>query len=68
LQGDGISNRNLASKLIENRQIVDDDFLHALRIYRDRDSKAVRLQASVLRGEMKRFVDCEETNLESRLY
>ena len=44
------------------RQIVDDDFLHALRIYRDRDSKAVRLQASVLRGEMKRFVDCQEAD------
>lgn len=35
-------------------QIVDDDFLHALRIYRDRNSRAVRLQASVLHGEMKR--------------
>ncbi len=38
------------------RQIEDDDFLHALRVYRDPDSKAVRLQASVLTGEMKKFV------------
>lgn len=37
-------------------QIIDDNFLHALRVYRDRDTKAVRLQASVHRGEMKRSV------------
>lgn len=49
--------------LIRPRQIVDDDFLHALRIYRDRNSRAVRLQASVLHGEMKRFVDCRNTGL-----
>ncbi|PWY84514.1 hypothetical protein BO94DRAFT_101548 [Aspergillus sclerotioniger CBS 115572] len=36
-------------------QIVDDDFLHALRVYRDNVSGAVRLQASVHKGEMKRF-------------
>ncbi|KAK2757351.1 hypothetical protein FQN54_004865 [Arachnomyces sp. PD_36] len=35
-------------------QIVDDDFLHALRIYKDKSTKAVRLQASVHRGELKR--------------
>ncbi|RJE18325.1 hypothetical protein PHISCL_09337 [Aspergillus sclerotialis] len=35
-------------------QIVDDSYLHALRIYRDNASGAVRLQASVHRGEMKR--------------
>ncbi|ERF75288.1 hypothetical protein EPUS_00080 [Endocarpon pusillum Z07020] len=35
-------------------KIIDDDYLHALRIYRDRDTKAVRLHASVHRGEMKR--------------
>ncbi|KAB8232785.1 uncharacterized protein BDW43DRAFT_311858 [Aspergillus alliaceus] len=34
--------------------IVDDNFLHALRIYRDRTSGAIRLQASVHKGEMKR--------------
>ncbi|KAE8351735.1 hypothetical protein BDV28DRAFT_14638 [Aspergillus coremiiformis] len=34
--------------------IVDDRFLHALRIYRDRTSGAIRLQASVHKGEMKR--------------
>jgi hypothetical protein len=35
-------------------QIMDDNFLHVLKILRDRSSKAIRLQASVLRGEMKR--------------
>ncbi|PYH77270.1 hypothetical protein BO82DRAFT_424378 [Aspergillus uvarum CBS 121591] len=35
-------------------QIVDDDFLHALRVYRDEVSGAVRLQASVHKGELKR--------------
>ncbi|KAA8646268.1 uncharacterized protein ATNIH1004_007695 [Aspergillus tanneri] len=35
-------------------QIVDDNFLHALRIYRDNISGVVRLQASVHKGEMKR--------------
>ncbi|GES58531.1 hypothetical protein ATEIFO6365_0004068200 [Aspergillus terreus] len=35
-------------------KIVDDNFLHALRIYRDTVSGAVRLQASVHKGEMKR--------------
>ncbi|KAF9889064.1 hypothetical protein FE257_008041 [Aspergillus nanangensis] len=34
--------------------IVDDNYLHALRIYRDKASGAVRLQASVHKGEMKR--------------
>ncbi|KAL2854847.1 hypothetical protein BJY01DRAFT_25402 [Aspergillus pseudoustus] len=34
--------------------ILDDDYMHALRVYRDRITGAVRLQASVHRGEMKR--------------
>ncbi|KAL2867099.1 uncharacterized protein BJX67DRAFT_114289 [Aspergillus lucknowensis] len=34
--------------------ILDDDFVHALRVYRDGVTGAVRLQASVHRGEMKR--------------
>ncbi len=40
--------------LIYNRKIEDDNFLHALRIFKDRDSGGVRLEASVLRGELKR--------------
>jgi hypothetical protein len=36
-------------------QILDDNYLHALRIYRDKVSGAVRLQASVHKGEMKRY-------------
>ncbi|KAL2003602.1 hypothetical protein VTN02DRAFT_3148 [Thermoascus thermophilus] len=35
-------------------QIVDDGYLHALRVYRDTISGALRLQASVHSGEMKR--------------
>ncbi|RDW86556.1 uncharacterized protein DSM5745_03198 [Aspergillus mulundensis] len=34
--------------------IYDDDFEHALRVYRDKVTGAVRLQASVHKGEMKR--------------
>ncbi|KAL4938194.1 hypothetical protein BDV06DRAFT_60439 [Aspergillus oleicola] len=34
--------------------ILDDDFLHALRVYRDKETGAIRLQASVHKGEMKR--------------
>ena len=34
-------------------RIIDDDYCHALRVFRDTQSKAVRLQASVLDGEMK---------------
>jgi hypothetical protein len=37
-------------------QIMDDNFLHALRVFRDKNSKAIRLQASVIRGEMKGYV------------
>ena len=50
------------------REIIDDDFLHALRIYWDPDSKAVRMQASVLRGEMKRLEHCHKVELETNLY
>ena len=56
MQGETSSNLRHALTLTKTRRIIDDDYLHALRIYRDRDSKAVRLQASVLRGEMKRLV------------
>jgi hypothetical protein len=38
-----------------SRQIMDDNFLHALRIFREKTTKAIRLQASVIRGEMKRY-------------
>ncbi|KAL8805807.1 MAG: hypothetical protein Q9182_001719 [Xanthomendoza sp. 2 TL-2023] len=35
-------------------KIRDDNFEHALRVFRDRDCGGIRLQASVLRGELKR--------------
>ncbi|KAI4131417.1 MAG: hypothetical protein LQ347_002997 [Umbilicaria vellea] len=34
-------------------KIVDDHYHHALRIYKDRESGATRLQASVYNGELK---------------
>ncbi|KAL9617797.1 MAG: hypothetical protein Q9160_007451 [Pyrenula sp. 1 TL-2023] len=34
-------------------RIEDDGYEHALRVLKDRSSKAIRLQASVLKGEMK---------------
>lgn len=37
-----------------HRQIIDDSYLHALRVYRDNITQTVRLQASVHEGEMKR--------------
>ncbi|KAJ5390571.1 uncharacterized protein N7496_001639 [Penicillium cataractarum] len=33
-------------------QIIDDDYAHALRVYRDKTTKSVRLQASVHKGDM----------------
>ncbi|KAI4183291.1 MAG: hypothetical protein LQ346_006374 [Caloplaca aetnensis] len=41
-------------KSIYAGKIIDDNFEHALRVFRDRDSGGIRLQASVLRGELKR--------------
>ncbi|KAA6407887.1 MAG: hypothetical protein FRX48_08238 [Lasallia pustulata] len=35
-------------------RILDDHYVHALRIYRDRDSHAIRLEASVHTGELRR--------------
>lgn len=53
--------KTLDVPLTTYRKIVDDHYEHALRLYRDRDSGALRLQASVLRGELKRFVYCKLT-------
>ena len=36
------------------RRIIDDGYEHALRLFRENDTGVVRLQASVLRGELKR--------------
>ena len=40
-------------KLIPYREIRDDDYLHAFRIFRDRDSGGVRFEATARRGAMK---------------
>ncbi|KAL8959971.1 MAG: hypothetical protein Q9193_003244 [Seirophora villosa] len=39
------------------RKIIDDNYQHALRVFKDRDSGGIRLQASALRGELKRKHD-----------
>lgn len=44
-------------------QINDDGFLHALRVYRDAISGAVRLQSSVHNGEMKRYIGLKNIRL-----
>ncbi|KAI4277655.1 MAG: hypothetical protein LQ337_001618 [Flavoplaca oasis] len=41
-------------KSIYAGKIRDDEFPHALRVFKDRDCGGIRLQASVLRGELKR--------------
>jgi hypothetical protein len=43
-------------ELTRHRKILDDQFEHALRLFRDRDSHGFRLQASVRRGELKQYV------------
>ncbi|KKZ65283.1 hypothetical protein EMCG_08891 [[Emmonsia] crescens] len=43
----------LGEKEIYGGRIVDDNYLHALRIFQDRPSGAIRLQASVHSGEME---------------
>ena len=45
---------HLSISLTCSRCIVDDQYEHVLRLFRDRDSGAVRLQASVRRGEFKK--------------
>lgn len=39
-------------------KIVDDHYEHALRLFQDRDSDGIRLQASVYRGELARYFSC----------
>ncbi|KAI1933662.1 hypothetical protein LOZ65_000298 [Ophidiomyces ophidiicola] len=34
-------------------KIFDDNYIHALRIYRDHDTKAIRLQASIYEGDLE---------------
>ena len=41
-------------KEIFGGKIVDDHYLHALRVFRDRNSQAIRLQASAMTGELAR--------------
>ena len=44
-----------ATRLKICRKIIDDHYAHALRLYRDRPSGGVRLQASVFSGDLKRY-------------
>lgn len=51
-----ISKVSLPGLTIVYSLIDDDNFIHALRVYRDRMSGAIRLQASVHEGDMRRYV------------
>ncbi|KAL8850331.1 MAG: hypothetical protein Q9221_004746 [Calogaya cf. arnoldii] len=56
-------------KSIYAGKIRDDEFAHALRVFRDRDCGAIRLLASVLTGELKRvpvWTAFITTHIESR--
>ena len=39
--------------IVNNSEIEDDGFLHCLRLYRDKDSGGVRLEAAIASGELK---------------
>ena len=57
LQGE--TTQSTAYKVIDadlTRAIRDSDYKHALRLYRDRSTGAMRLEASVLNKEMKEYV------------
>jgi hypothetical protein len=45
------SNRN---ELTEYSKINDDEYPHALRVYQDLETGAVRLQSSIMEGGMSR--------------
>ena len=47
------------SKLTLDRRIVDDHYEHGLRLFQERDTGVIRLQASVQTGEVKRQVASE---------
>jgi len=42
-------------ELNSHSKIIDDHYEHALRLYKDRGSGGIRLQASVLKGDLKRY-------------
>ena len=44
-------------RLTQRRRIVDDHYEHALRMFQEKDTGVIRLQASVQTGECKRQVD-----------
>lgn len=52
----------------KDSQIIDDNYPHALRVYQDTVTGAVRLQASVHRGDMDRFVARFCLNRDARVY
>ena len=53
--GDSITDYKIESEVqIFQGEIMDDNYPHVLTMYKERDTGAVRLQASVLEGELKR--------------
>lgn len=45
-----------AQRLIYASTITDDDYVHALRVYKDTVTGAVRLQSSVHLGDLNQYV------------
>ena len=53
--GGSVTTQYYSRSMLTTHSIINDDnFEHGLRVFRDKDSKGIRLQASVMRGEMKR--------------
>lgn len=49
--------------LTSTRTITDDDYVHALRVYKDTVTGAVRLQSSVHLGDLNQYVNYQLNQL-----
>lgn len=52
-----------AQRLTSTSTITDDDYVHALRVYRDTVTGAVRLQSSVHLGDLNQYAHCQLNEL-----
>lgn len=49
--------------MISASTITDDDYVHALRVYKDTVTGAVRLQSSIHLGDLNQYVNCRLNEL-----
>lgn len=58
--------KSSAQRLTSTSTITDDDYVHALRVYKDTVTGAVRLQSSIHLGDLNQYVNCRlnELNIE----